>query len=117
MTPESQNLISKTCVACEGGIPPLTKAQAEPYFKEISGWEADDDFKQIKKAFKFPDFKETIQAVDRIAELAEEEGHHPDITINYNKVIFSLSTHAIGGLSLNDFILAAKIDKLLAPGN
>jgi 4a-hydroxytetrahydrobiopterin dehydratase len=113
MNQEPQNLTSKTCVACEGGIPPLTKAQAEPYFKEILGWEADEDFKQIKKTFKLPDFKEAVRTVDQVAELAEEEGHHPDIIINYNKVTFSLSTHAIGGLSLNDFILAAKIDKCL----
>ena len=107
------NLTQKTCEACEGGIPPLTKAQAEPYFEQLSGWETDDNFKKTYKEFEFENFKQALEFVNQVGKLAESEGHHPDIKIHsYNKVLIDLTTHAIGGLSLNDFILAAKIDEI-----
>jgi 4a-hydroxytetrahydrobiopterin dehydratase len=106
-------LSEKRCVACEGGIPPLTKLQAEILQKELSlKWSISNDTKQISAEFIVTDFKEAIQLVNEVARIAEEEGHHPDIAIHYNKVLITLWTHAINGLSENDFILAAKIEKL-----
>ena len=106
------HLSDKKCVACEGGVPPLSETEIKTYLSQIKeGWEAIDS-KKIQKEFKFKDFKEAMEFVNKIAVVAEEEGHHPDIYIIYNKVKIKLSTHAIGGLSENDFILAAKIDTL-----
>lgn len=105
------NLLKKKCVPCEGkGMKPLSRADAQDYLDEIPGWALDKDAKKISKEFKFKDFIGAINFVNAVAEIAEMEGHHPDIHIHYNKVLLELSTHAIGGLSENDFILAAKID-------
>ena len=104
------NLISKKCVPCEGGTPPLEAEKIQEYLKELEGgWEVREG-KMIARRFKFKTFRESIDFVNRVANLAESEGHHPDIIIRYNKVTMELSTHAIGGLSENDFILASKID-------
>ena len=102
-------LLKKKCVPCEGGALPLDKVQAEKYMHMVPGWELSEDGKNITKTFKVKDFIGAINFVNKISEIAESEGHHPDINIRYNKVKLILSTHAIGGLSLNDFILAAKI--------
>ena len=107
-----KDLLNKKCVPCEGGAMPLSKEDAQKYLNEISGWELDDKINKISKEFKFKDFIGAINFVDNIAGIAEEEGHHPDIHIFYNKVLIELSTHSIGGLSENDFILAAKIDNI-----
>lgn len=117
------SLTDKKCEPCEGGIPPLNKKDIEEYTKEISEkWniesygEEEDRFganKKLVRKLKFDDFKDSMNFVNKLAELAESEGHHPDIKISYNKVNLSITTHAIGGLSENDFILAAKTDKLL----
>jgi 4a-hydroxytetrahydrobiopterin dehydratase len=105
------NLLKKMCVACEGkGIKPFDKAQAEEYLSQVEGWTLDQESKKISKEYKFKDFIGAINFVNKISEIAESEGHHPDIHINYNKVRLELSTHAIGGLSENDFIVAAKVD-------
>ena len=105
------NLLKKVCVACEGkGIQPFTHEQVEEYMSQVSGWALDDTAKRISKEYKFKDFIGSINFVNKVAEIAESEGHHPDIQINYNKVTLDLSTHAIGGLSENDFIVAAKVD-------
>lgn len=81
---------------------------------QVDGWAADEDFKKIYREFKFNNFKEAMEFVNQVASLAESEGHHPDIYIHHwNKVRLELSTHAIGGLSENDFIMAAKIGSLL----
>ena len=104
------NLVSKKCVPCEGGTPPLEREKIEEYLKQLEGgWEVRDD-KMIARRFTFKTFREAIDFVNRVANLAESEGHHPDMIIRYNKVTIELSTHAIGGLSENDFILASKID-------
>ncbi|MDP9249639.1 MAG: 4a-hydroxytetrahydrobiopterin dehydratase [bacterium] len=103
-------LLKKKCVPCEGGALPLDKAEAKKYMDMVPGWELSEDGKNITKNYKFQDFIGTINFVNKISEIAESEGHHPDIDIRYNKVKLILSTHAIGGLSENDFILAAKID-------
>lgn len=102
-------LTQKHCVPCEGWETPFDENQVKKYLREVSGWELVDG-KKIKRQFKFKDFKEAMDFVNQVADLAEEEGHHPDIYIYYNRVRFELTTHAIGGLSENDFILAAKID-------
>lgn len=104
-------LTEQKCVPCEGGEPPLTRAEAEVLLKQVFGWELADDSKSISKKYKFKDFKEALGFVNKIGEIAESEGHHPDIhLINYRQVKIDLSTHAIKGLSQNDFIIAAKID-------
>ncbi len=108
------DLTQKKCVPCEGGVLPLSGAELDKYMAELPGnWARAENGKKIRKEFQFRDFKEAIGFVDKLARLAEEEGHHPDIYIFYNRVIVELWTHAIGGLSENDFILAAKIEKLL----
>jgi 4a-hydroxytetrahydrobiopterin dehydratase len=105
------DLLKKVCVSCEGkGIKPFDKIQAEEYLGQVSGWILGGDVKKISKEYKFKDFIGAINFVNNVAEIAESEGHHPDIHINYNKVLLELTTHAIGGLSENDFIVAAKID-------
>ncbi len=106
------DLTQKKCLPCEGGVEPLSEDEIKNYLSQIKGWnlaKVDNHF-QIEKEFVFKDFKEAIEFVNRVADLAEEEGHHPDICIHYNKVKLTLWTHAIGGLSENDFILAAKVD-------
>lgn len=90
----------------------MTKEESQKYLAEVLGWGVIEDGKKISKEFVFPDFVQAIRFIDKIAEIAEQEGHHPDLHIFYNKVRIELSTHAIGGLSENDFILAAKINAL-----
>ena len=104
------DLLKKKCVPCEGGAKPLSRAEAEKYLAEVSGWTLDEKGQKISKEFKFQDFIGAINFVERVADVAEMEDHHPDIHIHYNKVLLELWTHAVGGLSLNDFIVAAKID-------
>ena len=108
-----ENLASKKCVPCEGGTPSLSREQVKKLLPQIQGWITGSDFKKISRNFKFKDFKAALDFVNKVAELAESEGHHPDILVHdWNKVRLELSTHAIGGLSENDFIMAAKIDGL-----
>lgn len=117
---EKINLLKKKCVPCEGGVPPLSHDESTKLMEQVPGWQLTEEENQnlkkvgmgskISKEFKFKDFIGAINYVNHVAELAETEGHHPDIQIRYNKVLLELSTHAIGGLSENDFILAAKID-------
>ena len=109
---DSTPLTKQKCVPCEGGTKPLDKKGIETYQLMLkTPWEVEDE-KKIEKKFKFKDFVEAMAFVNKVAEIAESEGHHPDIKISYNKVNISLTTHAIGGLSVNDFILASKIDEL-----
>ena len=107
-----EGLTSKKCVVCKGGIPPLSRQEFEKYLPEVEGWEVVDD-KMLTKEFKFKDFKEVMAFVNKVADLAEREGHHPNIYVHdWNKVKFELYTHKVGGLHQNDFIEAAKIDQL-----
>ena len=107
-----KTLLNKMCVACEknSGIKPMKQLEAKEYVILTKGWNLDKSAKKISREFKFKDFIGAINFVNNVAEIAESEGHHPEITINYNKVTLELTTHAIGGLSQNDFIIAAKID-------
>lgn len=97
-------------MACEGGVDPLKREEAEIYMTLVPEWKTDEAGKKIFKEYKFRDFLGAINFVNHVADIADSEGHHPDIHIYYNKVVLELSTHAIGGLSENDFIVAAKVD-------
>lgn len=104
------DLTKKHCVPCENGEGKLSINQIKGYLPVVPGWFLIGE--AIKKDFKFKDFKESMDFVNKVAGIAESEGHHPDIYIFYNKVNLSLSTHAAKGLTENDFILAAKINAL-----
>jgi 4a-hydroxytetrahydrobiopterin dehydratase len=110
-----EDLALKRCVPCEGGVPPLDQAAARNYLASLSGWSLADGAR-IRKEFRFKDFSQALAFVNCVGAIAEAEGHHPDILIHsWNKVRIEIWTHAIGGLSENDFILAAKIDRDAAP--
>ena len=109
---DAETLIRKTCTPCKGGIPPMAPEQAREMIGAAEGWALADDARRISKRFTFRDFKEAIAFVNRVADLAEEEAHHPDFEIHWNKVDLVLFTHKIKGLHENDFILAAKINRL-----
>ena len=111
------DLTQKKCIPCQGGEKPLSRREAEKYFAELGqGWEIYDNYTKIKKEFKFKVFGHALEFVNDVGKLAEIEGHHPNIYLHsYNKVLIELWTHKIGGLHENDFILAAKIDKLTIP--
>jgi len=110
------SLKDKRCVPCEGGTPPLDDVTTRKLLSQVSGWAIASEAGQphIRKRFEFVDFLAAMAFVDKIAALAEAEGHHPDFCVHYNRVDVTLWTHAVGGLSENDFILAAKIDGILA---
>ena len=105
-------LRAKSCKPCEGGVTPLGEADPRNLLLQIKEWNLDSEGKSIHRAFRFKTFRDAQCWLNRVADLAEEEGHHPDVTWNYNRIKIELSTHSIGGLSENDFILAAKIDSL-----
>ncbi len=108
------DLATKTCVPCRGGVPPLKGEELASLQKQVDGWNAIEEH-HITKAFKFPDFREALAFANRVGELAEEQGHHPDILLAWGKVEITTWTHKISGLTESDFILAAKIDKLYKP--
>ena len=104
------DLTKKKCVPCEGGVPPLPEGKVKELLKEVKGWQREG--KGIAREFKFKDFRQAQKFLNKVAGLAESEGHHPDIYWFYNKVKLTSWTHTAGGLTENDFILAAKIDTL-----
>ena len=106
-------LRAKKCKPCEGGVPPVPREEAEKLLENLPGWELSDDGMRISHVWVAKDFMSAIDFFNRVAELAEIEGHHPDLHLaGYRIVAIELWTHAIGGLSENDFITAAKIDTL-----
>lgn len=108
---DNSHLVKGHCVPCEGGVEPLNHEETTTYLSLLkTPWDVSSDGKEISKQFSLKDFKEAMVFVNKMADIAEEEGHHPDITISYNKVDVMLTTHAIKGLSTNDFILASKIE-------
>ena len=105
-------LADKTCTPCRGGVPPLTPKEAEGYLVQAPDWSLMDDATRIERRFRFRDFREASAFVARAAELAEAEGHHPDITFGWGYATVSLRTKKIKGLHENDFIMAAKLDRI-----
>ena len=108
------DLTKKNCVPCRVGEPPLTKPEIDRYIKEVNPeWKLGFEPEKLVREFEFKDFNEAVNFINKVAKIAETEGHHPNICLhNYRKVNLELWTHKIGGLHENDFILASKIDKL-----
>jgi 4a-hydroxytetrahydrobiopterin dehydratase len=109
------DLIEKKCVPCEGGMPALDLSEIHKYQKKVDGWEVRSNEKKIfflKKEFKFKNFLTSQKFVNEVGEISETEGHHPDISFGWGYAKIKITTHAIEGLSENDFILAAKIDQI-----
>jgi len=107
------NLAKKRCIPCEGGVEPLSEVEARKLMPELEqDWMLIDGAHMLARTFNFKDFVQTMAFVNKVAAIAEEEQHHPEMSISYNTLSLELMTHAIGGLSENDFILAAKIDEL-----
>lgn len=120
---QKSNLLSKRCIPCESGTPPISKQEANKLLLEIDGWKIEElknfrkgpdnsAYSKISKEFKFKNFKKAMDFVNKVAGISEEEGHHPDIYIFYSLVRLTLYTHAAGGLTENDFILAAKVNNI-----
>jgi len=104
------SLANQQCIPCKGGIPPLSRAQAQAFLKEVPGWALSEDATRIQRNFEFKDFAASLAFVNRIAAVAEREGHHPEIAFGWGYCNVTLYTHKIRGLHENDFILAAKIN-------
>lgn len=100
------------CTSCEGEVAPLEKSAVVRLVTELTGWMLAKDARSIEKDIEFKNFDKAMDFVNLVADLAEFEGHHPDIDIRYNKVKLVLATHSVGGLTNNDFILASKIDTI-----
>lgn len=105
------DLAAKTCVPCRGGVPPLKGVELEKLSRELPAWKIVNEH-HITRSFSFPDFREALSFVNRVGELAEEQGHHPDIFLAWGKADVTIWTHKIDGLTESDFILGAKIDRL-----
>jgi 4a-hydroxytetrahydrobiopterin dehydratase len=106
-------LSAKKCVPCEGGVAPLTKREAQKLRKELhADWRLAADAKSLRRSLKFKDFYRTMSFVNAVAHVANTEDHHPDMEIGYDYCSVTFTTHSIGGLSQNDFICAAKLDRL-----
>ena len=112
----AETLLEKVCTPCRGGIPPLARAEAERYLGQIQDWELRDDARRIRRTYRFGDFREALAFVRGVGALAEAEGHHPEVCFSWGHATVSLQTRKIKGLHENDFILAAKIDRLAAGG-
>ena len=108
----TKTLAEKTCTPCRGGIPPLTHEEAERFRAQASDWELRGDAHRIERTFRFRNFREAGAFVQEISELAEAEGHHPDISFGWSYATVGLQTKKIKGLHENDFIMATKIDQI-----
>ena len=107
------NLINKKCEPCSGNTPKLTLNEVQNKMLEINDWSLNDNHEMIFKKFKFKNFKKALNFINLVGNIAEEEGHHPDISLGWGYCLIMIHTHAIKGLSINDFILAAKIDDII----
>jgi 4a-hydroxytetrahydrobiopterin dehydratase len=107
-----ESLANKTCVPCRGGIPPLTRQEAETLLLQAPEWALADEAQRIERTFRFKNFREALVFAQKVGELAEAEGHHPDVGFGWGYATVSLHTKKIKGLHENDFIMAVKIDRL-----
>ena len=105
-------LTAKTCVPCRGGVPPLKPAEAKAFLTRTPGWELLDGTTKIERKFDFADFAQAMEFTQKVAELAEAEGHHPDLRVGWGYCEVLFYTHKIKGLHENDFIMAAKVSEL-----
>jgi len=104
-------LAARSCVPCRGGVPPLAGEELKKFHQQVPQWQVVDGH-HLKRAFTFPDFRQALDFTNRVGEIAEREGHHPDIFLTWGKVEITIWTHKIDGLTESDFILAAKIDQI-----
>ena len=104
-------LASKTCVPCKGGTPPLKGEELEELWRQVPEWKVVEEH-HLRRAFRFKNFREALGFVDKVGELAEEQGHHPDITFGWGYAEVAVWTHKIDGLTESDFVFAAKVDTL-----
>jgi 4a-hydroxytetrahydrobiopterin dehydratase len=109
----TEQLADKQCVPCRGGVPPLKGNDLRQMLKSVPQWSVVDEH-HLTRTYKFPDFKQALDFVNKVGALAEEQGHHPDILLAWGKADITLWTHKIDGLTESDFIMAAKIDRLIA---
>src|SRR5918992_757517 len=109
-------LAAKTCTPCRGGIPPLIPDQVAHYQSQVPDWAVRDDHRRIERTYRFKNFADAFAFVKRAGDLAEAEGHHPDITFGWGYATVSLQTKKIKGLHENDFIMAAKLDRMAEGG-
>ena len=105
------NLQNKKCKPCEGGVPPMSPEAADALLAQLDGWDRDGN--EISKTYRFKNYYETMAFVNAAAYVSHREDHHPDLLVDYKTCAVTYTTHAIGGLSENDFICAAKLDALL----
>ena len=105
------DLASKTCVPCRGGTPPLKGEELDDLWRQVPGWEVVDEH-HLRRRFRFRNFREALEFVNRLGQLAEEQGHHPDVSFGWGYAEVTIFTHKIDGLTESDFILAAKISEL-----
>ncbi len=106
-------LADRACVPCKGGILPLTREQFAPLLVQLDGWAVEDDRKLVKQ-YRFKDFRRALEFVNRAGEIAEAEGHHPDLHLAWGRVGTEIWTHKINGLTESDFVMAAKLDRARA---
>jgi 4a-hydroxytetrahydrobiopterin dehydratase len=106
-----EDLSSRKCVPCHGGVPRLRGEEIEAFAQQLPEWEVVGE-RHLRRRFEFTNFRDALSFVNRVGEVAESEGHHPDISFGWGYAEMQIYTHAIGGLSESDFILAAKIDKI-----
>ncbi len=107
------DLATQHCKACEGSTPTLNAVQTRDLLKQVSGWSLNDSGGEINRTFQFKNYYQTIAFVNAVAWISHQENHHPDLEVSYNTCLVRYSTHAVKGLTENDFICAAKIDRLL----
>ncbi|ABG04988.1 pterin-4-alpha-carbinolamine dehydratase [Rubrobacter xylanophilus DSM 9941] len=104
-------LAEKECVPCKGGVPPLKGEELERLARQLPGWEVVDEH-HLRRSFRFRNFREALDFVNRVGELAEEQNHHPDICFGWGRAEITVFTHKIDGLTESDFVFAAKVDRL-----
>lgn len=106
------NLAEQKCVPCRGSVPALTEEEAHGLLRETPGWELEEGATRIRRMFQFRNFAQAMEFARKVGEIAEEEGHHPDMTVGWGYCSVAFRTHAIGALHRNDFIMAAKVNRL-----